>query len=403
MTTKHRKVWAAGLGLALVAGAGGIAAAAEPLSWYSGGNASLADPDSITTLKIVNAGGTEITSGSLDDPLGAFAVAADTVRSDDTSASLFVHLASLSSAPGGWSGLQASATTKYTGSGATPPPSGAAGKPFVSLAGSLPLTQVAETFPNEESAPTYAGVYELRLRTSSATGGVSNRYASAFVKVSGSQWAVTTAPDLGEDSADPTAITAGWGAGFAYGGTRNVTVKVVAGSTAAKGSVVLRSGSVTVSQAPKTLDANGAAILTIPKGKLLPGKRAVTVAFTTSDATVAASAVSAPHSYTVARGNVAAPTFKVTKKITAKKAGSLTVTVAKPVGLLAPTGKVDVTLKKGSKTVTIKNKTVNSKGQVKVAVRKQKAGKWKVTITYKGDARYNARKSVAKKVTVARK
>ncbi|MFI5428651.1 Ig-like domain repeat protein [Aeromicrobium sp. UC242_57] len=127
------------------------------------------------------------------------------------------------------------------------------------------------------------------------------------------------------------------------------------------------------------------------------------MAFTTSDAAIAASGVSAAHTYSVSKGAVAAPTFKVTKKITAKKAGSLTVRLATPSGLARPTGKVDVILKKGRKTVTIRNKTVAGNGQVKVKVPKQKAGKWTVTISYKGDTRYNAKKSAAKKITIAKK
>lgn len=403
MTKTTRRVGAVGLGLALVVGAGGIAAA-DPLGWYTGGNGSLADPDSTTTLKIVNASGTEITSGSINDPLGAFAVAAGTVRASDTSASLFVHLPARSTAPGAWSGAQTSATTKFAGSGAATAPSGASGKPFVSLTGSLPLTQSVAAFPNDETAASYADVYELRLRTSSATGGVSNEYASAFVKINGSSWAVTAAPDLGEEGGSRAAtITPTWGGNIAYGAAANIAVTVKGGATAAKGSVVLKSGSTVVSQAARTLDAAGRATLTIPKGKLNPGRYALTVAFTTSSASVATSGVSAVRSVTVTKGNVAAPSFKVTKKITGKKAGALTVTVAKPAGLAQPTGKVDVVLKKGSKTVTIKNKTLNSKGLVKVAVPKQKAGKWTVTINYKGDARYNAKKSAAKKLTIAKK
>lgn len=403
MTTTLRRTGAVGLGLALVVGAGGIAAA-DPLGWYTGGNATLADPDSVTTLKIVNAGGTEITSGSINSPLGAFVVAAGTVRADDSAASLFVHLPSLTTSPGGWSGVQSSGTTRFAGSGAATAPTGASGKAFVSLTGALPLAQSVETLPNDETAPSYEGVYELRLRTSSATGGVSNQYASAFVKVTGSNWAVAAAPTPGEAGGSRAAtLTPNWGSNFAYGAVLNVPVTVKGGSTAAKGSVVLKEGSKVVSQASKSLDAAGRATLTVPKGKLTPGKHTLTVAFTTSSSSIAASGVSAARSYTVAKGAVAAPTFKVTKKVTAKKAGSLTVKVAKPAGLLQPGGKVDLVLKKGSKTVTIKNKSLNSSGQVKIAVPKQKAGQWTVTVTYKGDARYNAKKSSAKKLTVAKK
>ncbi|KAA1423917.1 hypothetical protein FE697_010215 [Mumia zhuanghuii] len=405
MKITPRTVASVAASLALVAGAGGVAVAADPLDWYDGDSATVADPDDVTTLKIVRADGTEVTSGTLDDPLGAFAVAADEVRAGDTSASLFVHLTSAATAAGAWSGQQASGTTRFSGSGAVPGPTGVGAKPFVSLAGSLPLDQTVEALPSTETTGTFPGVYALRLRTSSATGGVSNAYASAYVKVTGSSWTLTDPPS-GVPTTPPPAPVATvrptWGAGFAYGATRNVTVAVGGGSTAAKGTVRLYSGSTAVSST-KALDASGRATLTIARGVLRPGVRRVKVVFTSTNTAVVRSATTAEHAYAVARGTAPAPTWKVSKKVTARKAGKLLVSVARPAGLVQPTGRVTVVLKRGKKTVVIRNKALSSSGKVTVTVPKQKAGKWKVTVKYLGSTVYLPRSSAAKTLVVAKK
>lgn len=395
MNIRLSKVGAIGLGLALVAGAGSIAYAADD-DLYTGGNASAVDPDDTKTLTIVDASGTEITSGSISDPLGAFAVASDTVRSGDTAASLFVHLPASDTAPAAWSGLQTSSTTTFSGSGAATAPAGVTDKPFVSLADSLPLDQAIETYPNTETDADFKGVYQLRLRTSSSTNGVSNQYASESIKVTGDTWTV-----VGAEAAPEATITPTWGAGFAYGSTRNVAVTVKGGEDAASGSVKLVSGTTTVSAAPKTLDAAGKATLTIAKGKLFPGTRKVKVVFTSDDTDIAQSSSTADHSYLIAKGTAAAPTFKVTKKITAKAAGTIVVTQATPSGLQRPAGKVTIVISKGSKKTTI-TKTLSA-GKATVSVPKRAAGKWKITVKYLGSAVYNARAAAAKTYTVAKK
>ena len=197
MNIRLSKVGAAALGLALVAGAAGVAFAAEdPAQWYSGSNATVADPNNTGTLTIVDAAGTAVTHGPIDAPLGAFAVAGGAVRSGDTSATLFVHRPSTSTAPGAWSGEQSSGTTRFSGSGAATGPSGVGDKPFVALSDALPLAETVSSYPNTESAPSFKDVYELRLRTSSARGGVSNAYASAYVKVDGDELLVMKEDDL---------------------------------------------------------------------------------------------------------------------------------------------------------------------------------------------------------------
>src|SRR6478752_10794096 len=89
-----KKTWVAAVGLALaVTTVGGIAVGARADDWYTGGNATVSDHDKTTVpLKLYNAAGTEITSGSTTTPIAAFAAAGDAVRAGDAYASLFVHL-----------------------------------------------------------------------------------------------------------------------------------------------------------------------------------------------------------------------------------------------------------------------------------------------------------------------
>src|SRR4051794_21884495 len=103
------------LGLALaVSTVGGVALAAGADDWYDGDNSSVADHDNTgVDLKLYNAAGAAITSGSTTTPIAAFAAAAGTVRADDTFATLFVHLPESDTAPGAWPGVQVTGTGKF--------------------------------------------------------------------------------------------------------------------------------------------------------------------------------------------------------------------------------------------------------------------------------------------------
>lgn len=203
MKLTTRKAGALGLGLALVVGVGGIAAATtfDANDWYSGGNATVGDPDRTSVpLTIYNSGGTAITSGSTTAPIGAFIAADSAVRDGDNYASVFLVRPDAGSAPGAWTGVQATGTTK---SDATHP-AALNGKPFVATTGGYSIADFAAGYPVTASTGTFKDVYELRLRSSSAQNGLSDKYASTFVKVTGTTWAVTTAPTTGGPTTTPT-------------------------------------------------------------------------------------------------------------------------------------------------------------------------------------------------------
>lgn len=282
-----KKAWvAAALGVALALPTAGVAIAAGlddagDYDWYTGGNATVADPDDTgVALKLYNASGTEVTSGSIDQPLAAFAAAGGAVRAGDTYASLFVHLPESDTAPGAWPGVQVTGTGQFSGSGAVSAPSALSGKPYVATtAEGYTLADVAAALPNEETSDSFAGVYELRLRTSSPTAGVSTAYAAAYVKITGTTWQVTDAPVLGDTTVVvDTSVKVTWPASLTKGKPAKVKVKVKAapGSAAPTGTVRLVSGSKTLATAKLS---NGAAKLKIKKVNLKPGKRKLRVVY----------------------------------------------------------------------------------------------------------------------------
>jgi hypothetical protein len=281
MNFRMKKMWASALGLALaVTTVGGVALAAGADDWYEGDNASVPDHDNIgVALKLYNASGAEVTSGSTTAPIAAFAGAAGTVRADDTFASLYVHLAQSSTAPGAWPGVQVTGTSKYSGSGAVSAPAALNGKPYVAITDDgYSLADVATILPSTETAASFAGVYELRLRTSSPTDGVGTEYAVAYVKVTGTTWKLTEAPVFGQVGDTATSVKATWPKKIKYGKTAKVTITVTAASGGAKpsGTVRVVSGSKTVGKA--TL-SGGKATVTLPKRSLKPGKYTLVVRY----------------------------------------------------------------------------------------------------------------------------
>src|SRR6478735_3246614 len=269
MNFRMKKMWASALGLALaVTTVGGVALAAGADDWYEGDNASVPDHDNIgVALKLYNAAGAEVTSGSTTTPIAASVAAVGAVRDGDKFASLFVHLPQSDTAPGAWPGVQVTGTDEFEG------------KPTVATtADGYTLADVAAILPNHETAASFAGVYELRLRTSSPTEGVSTEYAAAYVKITGTTWKLTDAPVFGQIGDTATSVKATWPRKIKYGKTARVTVKVTAATGSAKptGKVRVVSGSKTIGKA--TL-SGGQATVTLAKRSLKPGKYTLVVRY----------------------------------------------------------------------------------------------------------------------------
>jgi hypothetical protein len=402
-----KKTWVAAVGLALaVSTAGGVAIAAEnPSGWYAGGNATLADPAKTNVaLKLYNAAGVEVTSGSTTTPLAAFAAAGGAVRDGDEYASLFVHLPQSTTAPGGWPGVQATGTGKFSGAGAVTAPAALSGNPYVATtAAGYTLADVVAALPNNEAGASFAGVYELRLRTSSPTAGVSTEYAAAYLKVSGTTWTLTTSPVLGDSvarAAVATTVAVTWPSKLAYGTAVAVPVAVspASGATKPTGAVRIVSGGKTLGTA--NLSASGTASITLSKTALEPGSRALQVVYSgVPDAFTGSQ--SAAKTIVVAKAAPGKPAFKVTKAPSAKKGGTATVKVATATGLAKAGGTAQLVLKKGKTTKKVKVKIKAGSGKVKLP--KLPKGTWTATVTYAGDAHYTSAKSKTVKVKVKKK
>jgi hypothetical protein len=409
MTTRPlrpgRRVAALGVAVGLVL-AGGVAVAGtgtaqrDASDWYDGDNATVADPHrSDVPLALYDASGNAVTSGSTTAPLAAFAAAGGSVRGGDEFASLFVHLPQKGAAPGAWPGVQATGTDRFTGSGAVTAPAALSGRPLVRTQDGYTLADVVAALPNPEAAsPSFVGVYELRLRTSSRIEGVADDYAATWVKVTGTTWTTTTAPVLGgEEVPDPvaTAVVPTWPARLTYGTAATVAVRVDSDTGTATGTVRLVSG--TTQLATATLSPTGNATLAIARTALAPGARTLQVVY--SGAAGAFEPSSSPtKAYTVAKAATGRPTVAITKKPTARKGGSAKVSVPTPTGLPKATGKVTVTLKKAAATKRVTG-TLKS-GVATVTLPKLPKGTWTVTATYPGDARYLGSASSAVRLVV---
>ncbi|SDD29080.1 Ig-like domain repeat protein [Nocardioides lianchengensis] len=400
MQIRVKKTWAAALGLTVaLSTAGGVALGAGDDDWYAGDeNVTVPDHDKIAaTLKLYNASGTEVTSGTASAPIAAIAAVGSPVRAGDTFGTLYAHQVRSDTAPGAWPGIQVSGTSKFSGEGAIAVPAALVNSPAVDAdaPGTSTLADVAGSFTTTGGA--VANVYELRLRTSSPSGGVGTSYAATYVRVDGDTWEVTDNPGEVEPDPEPvaTSVAVAWPASLGYGRAATVGVTVTAASGAAKptGAVRLLQGTRVLATA--TLTAAGTASLPIARTALAPGSRPLRVAYLgATDAFVASTSAVKP--YTVAKAASGTPVLRITKKPTAKKAGKATVTVAVPAGLAKAGGRATVVLTKG-KSVTRVVVAVRS-GAASVKLPKLKKGTWSIRVDYQGDAYYLPAKSKTVKV-----
>lgn len=280
------------LGFLLVASVGTVAYADTSLDWFDGDHPSAADPNRASTaLKVYDAAGAVVTGGSVNAPLGAFVAADDAVRAGDTYGSLFLHVPDAGLAQGAWTGVQSTGTTKFD----VAHPASLNGKPFVvtNTARALTLGDFLDGYPASGSTGDFKDVYELRLRTSSVQGGVSERYASAFVKVTGATWAVTTAPIVGgtgpTPSPTPTPTTPVTTTPTIPAPTTPVAAPRVAPGkpvvTFVKKPTAKKKGKATISVATRGAKASGKVTITVKKGSkskkitvtLSAGKKSVSI------------------------------------------------------------------------------------------------------------------------------
>ena len=400
MNIRSRKAWVGLLGAALVASAAtGITAAraADPpeAAWYDGDNVAIADPLRVADLVLRDGNGDPVTSGSVTaDPFVAYASSATPLRAGDDFATLFVYTPQATTNQGAWSGQQLSATTAYPAAGAPAPLAGAAYQKG-SAAGDQSLADYITAFENTSSAEGLAGVYEIRLRTSSATAGVGDAYASTFVKVTGSTWSVTTPPVLGQTDPEPTQTTATVPSTVAYGTPFSV-VASVAGTGGSGGTVTVTDGATPL--ASGTVSAGGSVTLPIGGTQLAPGAHTLTIAYGgTAQAQASSTTRTVTVTATVTPPAVVSSTTTLVAPKTAKRSKRIKVTATVKAAGVTPTGTVTIY----DKGKVLKQVTLGAGGTVSVKLPKLKAGKHKLTAAYGGSATVSPSTSAAVKVKVS--
>ena len=170
----------AGAGGILTLGVSGIASAAGTPPWQP-------ETASVGTILFFNAAGQQITGGNLtDSPIAAYFEGTVAPRAGDTKATLYGYLPVNGQAPGSWSGDQLSGPTAFPDASA-PGALATATLPLVAGAsGDESLAQLAANYPNNDvSADGYAGIYELRLKTSASGVSQTATYDSVDIAISG--------------------------------------------------------------------------------------------------------------------------------------------------------------------------------------------------------------------------
>ena len=153
------------------------------------------EPDSVNeagTLSFYDAAGHVITSGSInDDPIAAYVKGSAEIRTGDTKATLYAFTPVNGVAVGAWTGEGLTASTPY-GTGVTYP-GDLAGTALPVVTGH-PIDETLAAYiadvPNNDTSPTdgYAGVYQLRLKTTQPGQSVTPKWDAADVLVSGTTW-----------------------------------------------------------------------------------------------------------------------------------------------------------------------------------------------------------------------
>ena len=150
------------------------------------------DPGSVGGLTFYNSSGDTITGGSIDTaPIAAYVEGGATVHAGNTKATLFAYTPVSGQLPTQWSGRALGLSTMYPNTDAPAPLNTSTLPVETGSATDLSLATYIAIYPNTNSTSNgYAGVYQLRLKTSEAGQPGNTTYDSADIAVSGSTWSV---------------------------------------------------------------------------------------------------------------------------------------------------------------------------------------------------------------------
>ena len=165
----------------LAVGFSGVAGAATP-PWQTSPPAQ-----EVGGLLFYNSAGQQITGGSTTvAPFAAYVKGTTVLNGGDSQATLFGYTPSLQ-APGNWSGQALGGTTTYPNASA-PAPLNTATPLYTGAATDTTLKSYAQQFPNTLTTAGYAGIYELRLKTSDPT--TTTTYDATDIQINGTTWSV---------------------------------------------------------------------------------------------------------------------------------------------------------------------------------------------------------------------
>ncbi|HTR69531.1 MAG TPA: Ig-like domain-containing protein [Mycobacteriales bacterium] len=347
---------------ALIAGVGclgvGVAHASSTPPWEP-------DANSVGGLEFFDSSGNVVTGGNVNDPIAAYVQGTATIRTGDTVATLSGYLPKNGQAPGAWSGEQLAGPSTFPNASA---PS-AVSQTLPVLTGNpgtdFTVATLVSDFPNTDaSSDGYAGLYQLRLRTSASGKPGNTTYDSADIAVTGGgssdTWSLVY-PQAGQATtttlgASPSSVK--------YGGKVTLTASVT--PTTATGSVQFLDGTTVL--ATKSLSAGSATYTTTSLGS---GKHHLSAAFVPTDSSFAAS-TSAAKSVTVTPSPTTVTVRASAAKV--KKGKKLTLSAAEKPAVAGKAVFFDGSKKLASVSV--------KKGRASYTTTKLAVGKHKIDVTF---------------------
>lgn len=364
---------------AVLAGSGLLCAA-------SGARASTAPPwepdgSSVGGLIFFDSAGDIVTGGSVNDsPIAAYVEGTNALRAGDTKATLFGYLPVDGQVPGQFSGEAMSASVAYPPAGA--PNAVSATLPVVTGADDdESVATLAADFPNNDvSDDGYAGLYQLRLKTSAPEQSLTTTYDSADIQITGDTWSVVYS---NTQTATATTLTVS-PSSSAYHGTA-VTLKASVTPSTAAGTVQFRDGTKLLSSVPVSAGAASYSTKT-----LADGTHKLTATFVPTSATAYSQSSSTAHSLTV-KAHPTATKLKASKT-SIKKGKKLTLTATE-----TPKVAGSVTFYDGTKKLA---KVTAKSGKATYATKKLKKGTHKIKAVFTPSNTANDSASTSKVVKV---
>jgi hypothetical protein len=345
------------------------------------------DPSSVGGLIFYNASGDVITGGSVSDtPIAAYVQGSATIRTGDTKATLYGYLPKDGQPIGAWSGEILGGPSTYGPTNPSPPPSPISGTLplYTGVDSDNDLADLIAAYPNTDvSSDGYAGLYQLRLRTTAAQKPNNLTYDSADIQITGTGASATWSVVYSKTQVSTTTTLAVSPSGSAFHGA---TVKLTATETPAV------AGSVSFFNGTKLLKkvAVSAGKATYSTKTLADGTYKLKATFTPTNTTAYAASTSTTHTLTVKAHSTSVKLKASASSV--KKGKKLTLTATE-----TPAVAGKVVFYDGSKKLgTVKVK----KGKATLSTTKLAVGSHKLKATFTPTSTQNDAASTSKTVKV---